>query len=280
VVAHTFEGHVLEGYFSRARSRAFIEVERRLARRSDALIAVSSAIRDELLALGIGEPEQWHVIPVGLDLTELLAGPQERSRARTALHLPQEGRAIGIVGRLVPVKDHETFFRAAARLLAQDPELLVVVAGDGPDAARVREAADRIVGAGRVRFLGWVHDLRALYGALDVVVSTSRHEGTPAALMEAGAASLPVVATDVGGVADVVDDGTTGVLAPAGDDAAIAAVAASLLADPDRARVLGAAARDHVAGRFSSERLAADLVQLYDELLARRRYRVPGDGER
>jgi glycosyltransferase involved in cell wall biosynthesis len=113
-------------------------------------------------------------------------------------------------------------------------------------------------------------DLPALYAALDVVVLTSRNEGTPVALIEAGAAGRPVVATKVGGVADVVLDGRTGLLAPAGDVSRIANHVVRLLANPAEAEALGAAGRGWVRDRFTIERLADDLAALYGELLDRK----------
>ncbi len=269
-IVHTFHGHVLEGYFSTTRSRAFLEIERRIARRTDALIAVSTSVRDELLNLGIGTDERWHVIPVGLELEALLAPPPDRRAARQGLGLPVEGPAVGIVGRFVQVKDHPTFFRAAARLVSEHHDLTIVVAGDGELRDVVRADADRILGAGRARFLGWVRDLPSLYASLDVVVLTSRHEGTPVSLIEAGAARVPVVATRVGGVADVVVDGVTGLLVSPGDDAAIARAVGSILADPGSASALGRGGQERVRERYRAERLGQDLAVLYDDLLARK----------
>lgn len=268
VVVHTFHGHVLEGYFSGWRSRAILAAERRLARSSDALVAVSPAVRDELLSLGIGRPSQWRVIPLGLDLGDLLTADVDPLLARRALGLPLDGPVVGIVGRLVPVKDHAAFLEAAARIRRERPDVTFVVAGDGELRGALEERARRALGD-RCRFLGWVKDLRTLYGALDVVVLTSRNEGTPVALIEAGAASTPIVATRVGGVADVVVDGRTGHLAPPGDPTAVATAVLGLLGDPTRAHRMGAAARETARHRFTIERLANDLADLYRELLDR-----------
>jgi glycosyltransferase involved in cell wall biosynthesis len=269
VVIHTFHGHVLEGYFPGWKSRAFLATERGLARISDALVAVSPAIRDELLDLGIGRPDQWRVIPVGLDLHDLLTLDVDRVRARQALGLPQTGSVVGIVGRLVPIKDHVTFLDAAARIAHDRSDVTFVVVGGGELRSELEVRARHLLGD-RCRFLGWVMDLTTLYAALDLVVLASRNEGTPVALIEAGAAGKPVVATRVGGVADVVQDGKTGLLVPPGDPAAVAAGISALLDDPARARALGEAARGEANARFTIERLADDLTRLYGELLARK----------
>jgi glycosyltransferase involved in cell wall biosynthesis len=268
VIVHTFHGHVLEGYFSSPLSRGLLALERRLATISDALLAVSNAVREELVALHIGRPDQWRVIPLGLDLEDLLRG-QDPGTARQALGLPETGPAVGIVGRLTAIKEHRTFLRAMAHVAHQHPDATFVVAGEGELRARLQTEAARLLGD-RCRFLGWVMDLPALYAALDVVVLTSRNEGTPVALIEAGAAGRPVVATKVGGVADVVLDGRTGLLAPASDVSRIANHVLRLLANPAEADALGAAGRGWVRDRFTIDRLADDLAALYQELLDRK----------
>jgi glycosyltransferase involved in cell wall biosynthesis len=274
LVVHTYHGHVLEGYFSRSITKAFLAAERALARRTDILIAVSAAVRDELLGLGIGRPEQWRVVPLGLDLDQLLAGPLDRTTSRRRLGLPEDGPAIGIVGRLVPIKDHETFLEASTRLARAHPDATFVVAGDGPLRASLEYRARRLLG-NSVRFLGWCNDLPALYGALDIAVLTSRNEGTPVALIEAAAASRPVVATRVGGVADVVRDAQTGILVAPGDPGAVAEAVSALLKEPDRAVVIGEGAKAWVQERFSARRLVADTASLYEQALADSRSRRP-----
>ncbi|MEA2590582.1 MAG: hypothetical protein QOD62_413 [Actinomycetota bacterium] len=265
VTVHTFHGHVLSGYLSGPQTRALTAAERALAKRTDALVSVSTRVRDQLLALGIGRPEQWRVVPLGLELGELLGGPAERSASRAALGLPPEAPLVGIVGRLAAIKDHGTFLAMAARLAAARTDVSFVVAGDGSLRGSLEAEAKSLLG-NRIRFLGWATDLPVLYGALDVVVLTSRNEGTPVALIEAGAAGRPVVATDVGGVAEVVRDGASGFVVPPGDAAALAARVGTLLDDPEAARAMGLAGREWVRARFGSERLVDDLTALYGEL--------------
>lgn len=270
VVAHTFHGHVLQGYFSGLKNAAFAAAERRLAACTDALIAVAPCVRDDLLALGIGREDQWHVVPVGVDVKALLNDRVPRDEARARLGLPLEGSAIGVVGRLTPIKDHRTFFEAAAKVVAERPDTTIVVAGDGELRSRLESDARTVLGD-RVRFLGWVHDLPALYGALDVVALTSRLEGTPVSLIEAAASGTPAVATAVGGVAEVVRDRETGVLVPPNDPVAVAAQLLTLLADPHGARRMGEEGARWVEKRFSQQRLADDISELYNELISRSR---------
>jgi glycosyltransferase involved in cell wall biosynthesis len=272
VVVHTFHGHVLEGYFHPLVSRGFVQAERVLARRTDAILAVAPEIRDQLLDLGIGRPAQWHVVPVGVELDELLGDLPDPRVARERLGLPAEGSLVGIVGRLVSIKAVEVFLDAMARVCAGHDDVHLVVAGDGELRDELEREAARLL-PGRVTFLGWVSDLPTLYAALDLVVLTSRNEGTPFSLIEAGASATPVVATQVGGVADVVVDGVTGDLVASGDAPAVAAAVTRLLDEPARGAAYGQAARAHVRDRFSAERLLGDLTALYDDLLMRKRPR-------
>jgi glycosyltransferase involved in cell wall biosynthesis len=270
VLMHTYHGHVLEGYFSPAASRAFREVERRLARITDVLIAISPEVRDELIEAGIGHPSQWVVVPLGLELDGLLASELGAAEARSRLGLSGDGPVVGIVGRLAPVKDHETFFQAIARLVARYPEIRVIVAGDGPLRSELERGAKELLGD-RVLFLGWVNDLEALYAALDVVVLTSKNEGTPVALIEAGAAQRPSVATDVGGVPNVVRDGATGLVVAAGSAQAASEAIDKLLADPHLRQEMGREAREWVRDRFSLHRLVDEMADLYDARVAQPR---------
>jgi glycosyltransferase involved in cell wall biosynthesis len=261
---HTFHGHVLDGYFTPAVQRAFLTIERGLARSTTALVAVSDEIRDELLDLGIGRPAQYRVIPLGLQLDDFLAVDRPAGTLRAALGLPAEVPLVGAVGRLVPVKALALAIDAVERL----PAVHLALVGDGEERTELEAL---VAGRGltdRVHFTGWVPSVADALSDLDVVVLTSRNEGTPVALIEALAAQRPVVATDVGGVRSIVVDGVTGLLAPSGDAAAVAGLLERLLASPAEAARLGRAGRAHVAGRFGSARLVEDIDALYAELTA------------
>jgi glycosyltransferase involved in cell wall biosynthesis len=269
VVVHTFHGHVLQDYFSALKNSAFAATERALASRTDALVAVAPWVRDELLAMGIGTEQTWHMIPVGVALEPLLGARPDPRAARARLGLPEHGPIVGCVGRLVAIKDHGTFFQAARRVVEEMPDTTFVLAGDGELRDRLQREARSLLGD-RVRFLGWVDDLPSLYAAFDVVALTSRLEGTPVALIEASAAGRPVVATNVGGVGHVVRDGNTGLLVPPRDPVAVAANVLTLLQDPEGASRMGEEGARWVAGRFSEQRLADDLCALYHDVLARK----------
>jgi glycosyltransferase involved in cell wall biosynthesis len=262
-IVHTFHGHVLDGYFRPAVSRAIIETERRLARLTDVIVAISPEIRDELVELRIGKPAQYVVIPLGLELDPFLEVRQPSGKLRAHLGLAPDVPLIGAVGRLVPIKDNVTLLQALVELL--DAHLVFV--GDGEVRDLLEERARDFGIAERVHFTGWWHDVPAAMSDLDVVALTSRNEGTPVSLIEALACGRPVVATDVGGVRYVVEDGVTGLLAPPGDPRRVGQLLGQLVGDADARRRMGAEGRRRVAERFGKERLLADIRDLYRELV-------------
>ena len=165
-LVHTFHGHVLEGYFGRSQRRAFLEMERFLARRTDLLIAVSPEVRDELLDLGVGQPEQYRVVPLGLELGQLLevgapGGPA--GKLRSAIGLPAEVPLIGVLGRLVPIKDHPTLFHA----MLEVPGAHLAVLGDGELRYNLESLARTLHIADRVHFLGWWLDVATALADVD-----------------------------------------------------------------------------------------------------------------
>ncbi len=259
---HTYHGHVLSGYFKKPVQRAFLEVERRLAPRTDVLVAISPEIRDDLLDLGVGTPRQYEIIPLGFDLTEHLSVREPSGKLRATIGIRSDAPLVGIVGRLVPVKDVTTLLRAAARL----PGVHVAILGDGECRADLENAARQLGIGDRTHFTGWWKDVAAAMSDLDVVALTSRNEGTPVSLIEASACGRPIVATDVGGVRFVVRHGETGLLCPPQDHAAIATALQKVLEDRLMATRLATAARASVRDRFHKDRLVSDVSSLYRDL--------------
>jgi len=268
---HTFHGHVLDGYFSRPIQRVFLATERQLARRTDALVAVSPEIRDALLDLGIGSSAQFHVMPVGVDLEPYLAVGTPTGQLRAELGVDWDVPLVGTIGRLVPIKDHATLIRAINRL----PRAHLVVAGDGELRSTLRAETARMGLEDRIHFVGWRNDLPTVLADIDVVALTSLNEGTPVALIEALAACRPVVATDVGGVRHVVHDGKTGLLAPARDDETFATRLAMVLSDAELGSRLARAGRADVILRFGQAQLINATADLYRTLIPAAVRRAP-----
>ena len=274
-VVHTYHGHVLDGYFSPAVTSVFLGIERHLARTTDRIVAISPAIRDELLhEQRIGTPDQYLVVPLGFDLTKLAAiDDAARRSARASLDIAPAAHVVSTVGRLTAIKQHRLFLETARLVAAADPDAIFLVAGDGELRADLEQTVRAVGLSGRVRFLGWRRDLDVIYGATDVFLLTSRNEGTPVALIESLAAGVPGVSTDVGGVRDVFRASTAsgealGLVAPYDDAPGLARAVETLLADPSRRRAMGERGRTAILSRYGIDRLVDDVESLYRELLA------------
>jgi glycosyltransferase involved in cell wall biosynthesis len=268
-IVHTYHGHVLEGYFAAWTAGVFSAAEKFLARRSDALIAVSPGVRRDLLGThGIGTADRFRVVPLGFDLDVLAAtGPAERRAARAVLDLDAEAHVVALVGRLAAIKQPDLFLAVAARVAQADARARFLVAGGGELETALRRKASDLGLADRVRFLGWQRDVAAIYAASDLVALTSRNEGTPVALIESMAAAVPGVCFSVGGVPDVITGPELGVLVPAGDVDAFAAGVRDLLGHDEARKQMGARARAHVLARYGVERLLRDIDGLYRQLV-------------
>lgn len=256
---HTFHGHLLHGYFSPAKTKAVIGIERLLARSTDRLVAVGHQVRDDLLAAGIGRPDQFVIIPPGLALSAAL--PQMEARA--LLGIRSDSPTVAFIGRLTSIKRPDRFVEVVRRVIQTHPDVQFIVAGEGDESEIVRNAAESLP----ITMLGWRSDVENVLAASDAVLLTSDNEGTPLSLIQAAMAGLPVVASDVGSVSDVVINGETGWLAPA-DDLTLATATVEMLGHPAEARDRGLAAKDRADRLYGVQRLADDHARLYREIAA------------
>ena len=271
IVIHTFHGNSLNEYFSRTQAAVFRRIEQLLARFTDALCVVSPQQATELSAkFHIAPAHKFHVVPLGLDLDDYFA---LRPPAGTG------PLTVGWFGRMVPVKNIVLLAATIEHALERNQDTRFVIAGDGPD----RSALDGVLARNgdRVEWLGWQKEILPTMARCDVVLQTSRNEGTPVALIQGMAGARPFVSTAVGGVVDMV----TGSAARSSDgarwhangvlvDSNAAALAGALTAlAEDRALVshMGRAGRSLADSRYRKERLVQDLDSLYRELLQRRR---------
>ncbi len=272
VLVHTFHGHSLSGYFSSPTAALYRAVERRLARRTDVLVAVSPEVRDDLVRLGVAPAERFAVVALGLDLRRFLDDTGRRARraaVRREWGLRAEDEVVTLVARLVPIKRVDRFLSVAVRLLDR-PRARFVVVGDGPLREQLHASPAAAALGDRLVWTGFREDMADVCVASDVVVLTSDNEGTPVSLIEAQAAAVPVVGTDVGGVRSAVRDGKTGMLAAADDEAGLGEAIGTLLDRPGMAMRMGMAGRDFARRAFAVERLVDDLDALYRRLLDER----------
>ncbi len=261
---HTFHGHVFEGYFPPAVSRALITMERKLALHTDRIAAVSHATADDLLRLQVlPDAQKLVVVPPGIELDALLALRERHGALRAQIGAQAGDFVVGVIGRLAPVKRSEWALDVLALLGARYPQLQLVFVGDGSE----RGLVERRIGAlpealrARAHMLGARAEMPELLADLDAVLLCSRSEGLPIALIEAGAAGKPVVATGVGGVPELVAHERTGFLGATQDELAFGL--AQLLENRALGPAMGQRARLRIEKRHSAAALVERLEGLY-----------------
>jgi glycosyltransferase involved in cell wall biosynthesis len=257
LVVHTFHGHVFQGYFGALTSGLVRWCERSLARLTDRIFVLSVRQRDEITRhLRVTRPGIIHIVPLGLDLGELLAlAPERRGSASEFV--------FGYVGRFVPIKNVPALVEAFARVHAHRPRTRLLLAGEGETMPQVQALVRQLSLVDAVELCGWRHDLTDIYASIDALILGSWNEGTPVSVIEAMAAALPVVATRVGGVPDVVAEGRTGLLVEPGSVEQLAAAMRTLADDGQARRRIGLAARESVQFRFGADRLVHDVAAQY-----------------
>ncbi len=264
VRVHTFHGHVLDGYFGRVNTFVFLTVERWLGRLTTQFVAISPEIASDIERLGIARGRTT-VVRLGLELDPLVGAP--RGKLRRELGIADDAPVVGIVGRLVPIKAHDLFLEAAARVATRNADAQFVIVGDGELWDELHAQASARGVAAKVHFTGWRADLPEVYSDLDMVVCCSRNEGTPVSLIEACATGRPVIGTRVGGVPDIIASGVNGLLVPSGDAGSLADAMEELIRQPGRRRQMGDAGRRMVLERHGADRMVNELKELYERLL-------------
>jgi glycosyltransferase involved in cell wall biosynthesis len=234
------------------------KVDRLVLRKFARVVAVSDEVRQRLLQAGV-RAERIDLVRNGIDLRPFdgaVATLREEFEAGTLI--------VGLVGRLSWEKGIEIFLETAARVLVDVPDAKFVVVGDGPDGEKLEALIDTLKIRGSVRMLGRREGMPSVYASLDVMVSSSRQEGLPMAILEGMASGLPLVAAAVGEVPTLVLDGRTGVLVAAGDVEALAAGIVELLRDAEKRARLGAGARRLIEEEYSAGRMTADYLRVYE----------------
>jgi glycosyltransferase involved in cell wall biosynthesis len=240
--------------------------------------------RDAWRAFGYEVPaRRGAVVYDGLEVSAAGRDAEARREVRREFGLEAGAKIVGMVARVAPAKDFETLARAAARVTASDPDVRFVVVGDNSREAVHREHYEKVramlEAAGVTRsfvFTGFREDVGRLVGAFDVFVLSTHGEGLPLVVLEAMARGVPVVATEVGGIPEVVRHGETGLLHAHGDAEGLAAHVSALLSDEARAGALGEAGRRSVESEFGRGRFAEEMAALYRELLHVREARTAG----
>lgn len=283
VIVHTFHGHVFHGYFSKPKTRLFIEIERWLARISTGIIAISEEQKKDLSATyKICSSSKIKTIPLGFDLKRFTINQEQlRSEFRKKFNLSDEIIAVGIIGRLVGIKNHPMFLRAWKRILEKhDGKVHAFIIGDGEDRLQLENLCrnlginfstpeQRSSDAG-LTFTSWILQIEQALAGLDIVALTSNNEGTPVSLIEAQAAGKPIVSTRVGGVADAVIANETALLVEANDDIQFFRSLDHLIGNHEERTKMKLKGPAFAMRTFHVDRLVRDTADFYRELLKRK----------
>lgn len=261
-VADTGSRSPLRGIVSRAARRVLFEMDRYAATLSDALITVSDLNKDMAIDAGLAPAEKFTTIHSGIDLTAGEDSPGREELCRS-LDLEPSRPIFGTVGRLAKQKDPLMFVRAAKRVLEERPEAQFVMIGNGPLEEEVRRA---IGGEPCIKMLGHREDVPDLLTLLDGFVLSSRWEGLGRALTEAVSKAIPVAATEVDGIPELITHGLTGRLSPPGDHEALAANIVWILDHPNEARKMARKARAKVVAAWGADQMVKQIESLYDRL--------------
>ncbi len=279
VIVHTFHGHVFHSYFNKWKTNTFVQIERYLAKRSTGIIAISDTQKKELAdTYKICPEEKIEIIPLGFDLDKFKTNQEEKRKQFRSRYLIEEDEiAIGIIGRVVPVKNHSLFVAAAKEVLGRTKrKLKFVIIGDG-ESRQQMEAEFKAAEIDYAYFpeeqraatafcTSWQTNMDVVLAGLDVVALTSHNEGTPVSLIEAQAASKPVVSTNVGGVQDVVEDQVSGFVTDPGNMRQFANALLQLICDAGLREEMGIEGNKSVH-RFSYQRLVKDTSEYYYRLM-------------
>ena len=274
VIVHTYHGHVFHSYFGSLKTRLYKLIERRLARCTDGIIAISPLQKQELaVEHRICPAEKITVIPLGFDLGRFRENlPEKRRVTRERYRLGEDEVAVAIVGRLAPVKNHSLFLDVTERLAKQNIRARYFIVGDGSERAVIEARVNRLNSElnAQIEMTSWITDIAAFNAGMDIICLTSDNEGTPVSLIEAQAAGLPVISTDVGGVRDILKEGETGLVVRGRDAAAFAEKLGWLITQKEVREEMSLKGWPFVEKQFHYTTLAANVESYYRMLLAKK----------
>src|SRR5690554_1137412 len=272
VVVHTFHGHVFHSYFGKLKTGLFKQIERYLAKKSSGIIAISNLQKHELADVHrIAKKEKIKVIPLGFDLKKFQENQSEkRAFIRRKYNLSDDDVAITIVGRLAPVKDHGYFLEVIAKLLETTHKpIKVFIVGDGSEKEHIQAIVEEInaIYPNTIFMTSWVLDIATFIQGMDIVCLTSKNEGTPVSIIEAQAAGLPVISTDVGGVRDVLENEKSGFVVKRENIETYVESLRLLVEDDVMRKKFSIFGQQTAMDKYNYQRLVAETESYYKELL-------------
>ena len=259
---HTFHGHVLHGYFSKNKTRLYIHIEKIFAMITNKFVCVGVKVRNDLIEAGIGSLNRYVVFPPGVEKPLKV----QREKAALQLNIPSNEVYCLYLGRITSIKRPDRLIEVATILKNKDIEVTFLIAGGGNLLEEMRTSAEKFNLP--MNFMGWQHDLGALFSVADILIMTSDNEGTPLSAIQAQLSGVPVVSTDVGSVAEVLLDGKSGFLTNL-EPKQIAAKIEFLAANSTERINMGKAGKAFAIDKFSPARLVKNHENLYKDLITR-----------
>ena len=265
---HTFHGHVFSGYFSPLKTHLFIQIERILACLSTKIVVISNQIKNDICTrYRIVSREKTVLIPLGFDFSEMGNTDDYTGLLRKQFSIPDHAVTIGIVGRLTAIKNHALFIEIAKEMLNFRDDLHFLIIGDGELQPDLQNQVHRAGIHKNVHFVGWIKQIAKIYAAIDILLMTSKNEGTPVSIIESLYFATPVIASNIGGVPDLIEHGKNGFLVNSFEVKDFIIYIDRLIQDRELYHNIADKGRHTVIEKFDIQRLLGDTKNLYRELI-------------
>jgi glycosyltransferase involved in cell wall biosynthesis len=265
-VIHTPHGHIFYGYFGRLKTKMFIWLEKFASRMTDKIVALTESEKSDYIAHKIVDEKKCAVIHSGIEMDRYRElALEDKNKLKEEIGIPEDALVAGTVGRLVPVKGPEFMIKASRHIISKSPQTYFVFAGDGPLKENLQALARETGTDTNVIFLGWRDDVPRILSVFDIFLLPSLNEGMGRVLAEAMALGKPIVASNVGGVPDLVTHGKNGFLVPPKNPEELARYTQLLLEDKDKRETMGRAGKEMASG-FTHEAMVQKITNLYDKL--------------
>jgi glycosyltransferase involved in cell wall biosynthesis len=273
IVIHTPHGHVFYGHFDRSLSRIFLQMEKLLGKITHHQIALTPEEGNDYVNLGVAKSNNISVIHSGVDLNCFKRGKTESNPGRDELTIPPDSLVVGYVGWLTPIKGVTYLLDAMAEVVQRHPNSLLMLVGKGDEKGeeevKLSKQVENLGIVDNVRFLGWRPDVNEIMGCFDIFVLPSLNEGMGRVLVEAMSAGLPIVASRVGGIPDLVEHGENGLLVPPANAGALERAISDLLSDKARRKRMGETGK-RMCRPYSVEAMVDKIDDLYSRLVEER----------
>ena len=267
IIIHKPHGHVFFGYFGPFKTKMFIILERLASKITDKIVALTNGEKEDYILFKIADEDKFVIMPSGVELNKFKELPlKEIQNYKKKLGIPETSLVVGTVGRLVPVKGPEFLIEAAKHIISKNPDTLFIFTGDGPLKQNLEKKAFDLGIKENVIFLGWKDDVSKIISIYDVFALPSLNEGMGRVLVEAMALGKPIVASNIGGIPDLVIHGKNGFLVPPKNPKELAKYIQILLEDEEKREKMGLAGKK-IALNFSARNIVEKTEELYGELL-------------